>query len=100
VQAFDKKLDAVQNGTTRAPGLGLSNRDLARYYQMLLSGDARPAERLREEIAGSCRGLTTALESWRGLNATELPAVNQTLAGAKQAPVAPIAVPATPSCMP
>lgn len=100
VQAFDKKLDAVQNGTARAPGLGLSNRDLARYYQMLLSGDSRPAERVREEIAGSCRGLTAALESWRGLNATDLPLVNKTLAGAKQARLAPLPVPATPSCMP
>jgi hypothetical protein len=100
VQAFDKKLDAVQNGAAKAPGLGLSNRDLARYYQMLLSGDARPAERLREEIDGSCRGLASALESWRGLNATELPAVNKTLAGAKKAPLAPPPVPATPSCMP
>jgi photosystem II stability/assembly factor-like uncharacterized protein len=100
VQAFDKKLDAVQNGVAATPGMGLANRDLARYYEMLLSGDAKPAERLRASIAESCRGLTSALESWRTLNAAELPAVNKTLARAKQSPLTPAAVPAAPSCIP
>jgi hypothetical protein len=100
VQAFDKKLDAVQNGTSAAPGVGIVNRDLARYYEMLTSGDARPAERLRAAVAESCQGLTNALVSWRYLNATDLPAINQVLAKAKQPPFAPVAVPATPSCMP
>ena len=100
VQAFDKKLDAVQNGTSAAPGVGLVNRDMARYYEMLISGDARPAERLRASVAESCQGLTTSLVSWRSLNATDLPAINKVLAKSKQAPLAPVAVPATPSCMP
>jgi hypothetical protein len=47
------------------------NRDLARYFEMLVSGDARPAERLRASVVESC-----------------------------QAPFAPMAVPETPSCMP
>jgi hypothetical protein len=67
---------------------------------MLLSGDAKPAERLRASIAESCRGLTRALESWRTLNTTELPAVNKTLARAKQSPLTPLPVPPTPSCIP
>jgi photosystem II stability/assembly factor-like uncharacterized protein len=100
VQAFDKKLDAVQNGTSAAPGVGLVNRDMARYYEMLMSGDARPAERLRASVAESCQGLTSSLVSWRKLNATDLPAINKVLAKSKQAPFAPVAVPASPSCMP
>jgi hypothetical protein len=100
VQAVDKKLDAVQNGTAAAPGLGPANRDLARYYQMLLSGDARPAERLRASIAESCHALTTALQLWRALNATELPPVNKMLAAAKQAALPQLAAPATPACAP
>ena len=99
-QAFDKKLDAVQNGTNAAPGVGLVNRDLARYYMMLTSGDARPAERLRAAVAESCQGLTNALVSWRNLNATDLPALNRVLAKSKQAPFAPTTIPATPSCAP
>lgn len=98
VQAFDKKLDAVQNGTNAAPGVGLANRDLARYYMMLTSGDARPAERLRAVVTESCQGLSNALGSWRNLNATDLPALNTVLAKSKQAPFAPVTVPATPSC--
>jgi len=100
VQSFDKKLDAVQNGTAAAPGVGLVNRDMARYYMMLTSGDARPAERLRAAAAESCQGLTTALAAWRNLNTADLPALNKALAKSKQAPVAPVAVPATPACMP
>ena len=99
-QAFDKKLDAVQNGTNAAPGVGLVNRDLARYYMMLTSGDARPAERLRAAVAESCQGLTNALVSWRKLNATDLAALNTLLAKSKQAPFAAATVPVTPSCAP
>ena len=100
VQAFDKKLDAVQNGTTAAPGVGVVNRDLARYYMMLTSGDARPAERLRAAVAESCEGLTRALESWRTVNTADLPAINTTLTTGGQAAIAPLTVPASPSCTP
>jgi hypothetical protein len=100
VKAFDKKLEAVQTGTSAAPGVGIVNRDLARYYSMLTSGDARPAERLRASVAESCQGLTKSLEAWRKLNATDLPAINKVLAKTRQAPFAPVAVPATPTCTP
>ena len=100
VDAFDKKADAIQNGTAAAPGLGLVNRDMARYYQMLTSGDARPSERLQDSALGSCEALAAALQSWRQLNATDLPAVNAALKKAKLAPLVPSAAPATPSCAP
>jgi hypothetical protein len=100
VQAFEKKLDAVQTGTSAAPGVGIVNRDLARYYSMLTSGDARPAERLRTSVAESCEGLARSLASWRNLNATDLPTVNKVLAKAKQAAFTPVPVPVTPACVP
>ncbi|HEY7291730.1 MAG TPA: hypothetical protein VH583_17970 [Vicinamibacterales bacterium] len=100
VQAFDKKLDAIQTGTTAAPGVGVANRDLARYYEMLASGDGRPADRLRTSAIDSCQGLTKALDAWRQLNATDLPALNKQLAAAKQAPFAAAPVPAAPACTP
>jgi photosystem II stability/assembly factor-like uncharacterized protein len=100
VRAFEKKLDAVQNGTSAMPGVGLVNRDLARSYEMLTSGEARPAERLRAAVAESCQGLTNALVSWRNLNASDLPAINALLAKSTQAPITPVPVPATPSCIP
>ena len=100
VQAFEKKVDAVQNGTAAAPGAGLVNRDLARYFEMLTSGDARPAERLRAAVAESCQGLINAFVSWRNLNESDLPAVNAVLAKSMQPPFTPVSVPATPSCLP
>ena len=67
---------------------------------MLLSGDARPSQRLRESATDSCQALTAALESWRKLVATDLPAVNRAFARAKLPPVVPGAAPATPPCVP
>jgi hypothetical protein len=99
VQAFDKKLDVVQNGTNAAPGMGVVNRDLARYFEMLVSGDARPAERLRASVAESCQALAGSLASWRNLQATAA-ALNKLLVESKQEPFAPIAVPETTGCRP
>jgi hypothetical protein len=100
LEAFEKKVEAIQNGTADAPGLGLVNREAARLYEMLQSGDGRPADRLEATAADSCRALTAALESWRTLNATDLPAVNTALARTKQSALAPLVVPATPPCTP
>lgn len=97
---FDKKADAVQNGTAAAPGLGLVNRDGARLYQMLLSGDARPTAPLVAAAAETCRAVTSAIEAWRQLNATDLPAANGALTRAKLPPIAAPAAPATPTCTP
>jgi photosystem II stability/assembly factor-like uncharacterized protein len=100
LEAFEKKVEAIQNGTADAPGLGLVNREAARLYEMLESGDGPPADRLEATAADSCRALTAALASWRTLNATDLQAVNKALGRAKQAALAPLAVPATVPCTP
>jgi photosystem II stability/assembly factor-like uncharacterized protein len=99
VDAFDRKVDLIQNGTAAAPGLGLLNRDLARLYQMALSGDARPAERLQTWAVESCQALATALDGWRRLNA-DLPAVNTARARVGLPPLAAVSVPAAPQCGP
>jgi hypothetical protein len=100
LDAFDKKVDAIQNGTAAAPGLGPVNRDMARFHQMLLSGDARPSQRLVDSAAESCQALAAALGSWRQLNTIDLPAVNAVLAQSALAPLAAGAVPVAPSCVP
>jgi len=100
LEAIEKTIDQVQNGTTTAPGLGLVNRDVARLYQMVLSGDARPSERLQASFAESCQALTNAVDAWRRLDGTELPGVNRTLARMKLSPVGEAIAPATPSCAP
>jgi hypothetical protein len=100
LDALEKKVDAIQNGTASAPGMGLLNRDLARLYQMVMSADARPAERLQTWAVESCQALATALDRWRELNSTDLPAVNRALARAALPSSVVGSVPAAPRCGP
>jgi hypothetical protein len=80
LQAFDKKIDAVQTGTTEAPGLGAVNREMARLFSMVESADVRPSEALQTTSAAWCASLATALDAWRQLNGPDLAAVNAALA--------------------
>jgi hypothetical protein len=65
---------------------------------MVLSGDARPAERLAASAAESCTALTAALESWRRLNATDLPAINTDLTRLQMPALTAVTVPSAPAC--
>ena len=89
-----KKLDAVQEGTPKQPGIGPVNRDLARVSFMVQSGDAGPSDTARGAIAESCSALKHALGQWRDLNATAVPAANAALAEHNLAPL-PVAMPAS-----
>ena len=99
-EAFEKKVDAIRNGTTAAPGVGIVNRDAARLYQMLVSGDARPSGPLEAAIAESCQALTTALDGWRRVMADELPEMNATLAKSSLPALSAVPAPPTPRCAP
>ena len=98
LQAFEKRLDAVQNGTAGAPGLGVVNREMARLFSMVESADARPSEPLRSASVGWCDALTKAIESWHRLNGTELPVLNAALARHKQPALETVNIPEAPSC--
>jgi hypothetical protein len=100
VDALEKKIEAIQTGTAALPGLGLVNRDMARLSELLLSGDARPADQLQASVAESCQVLTAVLDSWRRLNAMDLPAVNSAIARLKLPPFAEVIVPAGAPCVP
>ena len=65
LQGFDRRVDAIQNGTNAAPGLGPVNREMARLYSMVESGDARPSEPLSASANEWCGALTKALDAWR-----------------------------------
>jgi len=98
-KTLDGRIAAVQNGTPAAPGLGLVNRDAARFFGMLESGDSRPAEMLRAAVTETCQALTTVLAGWRELGAQGLTTFNAQLAAQKVAPLpAGPAVPASPAC--
>jgi hypothetical protein len=98
VQAFDKKIEAVQNGTAEAPGLGPVNREMARLFSMVESADVRPSEPLQAASAAWCASLTSALDGWGQLNGPELAAANAALARLQRAPIAVPERPALPAC--
>jgi photosystem II stability/assembly factor-like uncharacterized protein len=76
---LDERVNAVQNGTPAHRGLGLVNRDLARYFNMLESSDTRPAATLRAAITDTCEALNLALAAWRDVNDRDVPAYNAQL---------------------
>ena len=87
VADFEKKIDAVDKGTKRAPGFGPVNRDLARLIFSVESADMRPADTVQSAAQQSCDALDKDLANWRQLNEQDLAAFNAVLAANKQAPL-------------
>src|SRR5215469_14771870 len=87
VTEFEKKIEAIDKGTKRAPGFGPVNRDLGRIIVSVESADVRPADAVRSAAEQSCEALDKDLANWRHLNQQELPAFNTILAVNKQAPL-------------
>jgi hypothetical protein len=87
VADFEKKIDAIDKGTKRAPGFGPVNRDLARLIFSVESADMRPADTVQSAAQQSCDALDKDLANWRQLNERDLAAFNTVLAANKQAPL-------------
>jgi hypothetical protein len=98
LQTFDKRLEAVQTGTTEAPGVGPVNREMARLFSMVESADARPAEPLEAASTAWCTSLKSALDAWRQLNGPDLAAANAALARSQRAAIVVPEPPAMPAC--
>lgn len=77
---LQKKIDAMETGTKKDPGVGPVNRDLARLIFSVENADMRPAEAVRLAVEQSCKTLDTNLAKWRELNDQEIPSFNQLLA--------------------
>jgi hypothetical protein len=84
---LEKKIDAIDKGTKRAPGFGPVNRDLARLIFSVESADMRPADTVRSAAQQSCDALDKDLANWRQLNQQGLAAFNAVLAANQQAPL-------------
>ena len=98
-KALDDQLPRWPAADSASPGLGTVNRDAARYFGMLGSGDARPAATLRAAVGETCEALTKALAVWRELEAQAMPALNAQLSALKLAPIPPgQPLPAAPAC--
>ena len=99
LKAFDRKVDAVQNGTSSTPGVGAVNREMARLFSMVESGDGAPTAPLRSAVAEWCGALGKAVNTWSGL-ATEVAGINKQLAGRKLPPLDVPQAPGAPACVP
>ncbi|HEV3062148.1 MAG TPA: hypothetical protein VGY48_28110 [Vicinamibacterales bacterium] len=98
LEALDKRVEAVQTGTTAAPGVGTVNREMARLFSMVESADARPSEPLQAASAAWCTSLRGALDSWQQLNGPELAAANVALARVQRRAIDIPEAPAMPMC--
>jgi hypothetical protein len=87
VADLEKKIDAIDKGTKRAPGFGPVNRDLARLIFSVESADMGPADTVQSAAQQSCDALDKDLANWRQLNERDLAAFNAVLAANKQAPL-------------
>jgi len=87
VAAFEKKIDAIDNGTKRAPGFGPVNRDLARLIFSVESADIRPTDTVESAAQQNCDALDKDFTNWRQFNEHDLAAFNAVLTANKQAPL-------------
>jgi len=85
--AFEKKIDAIDNGTKRAPGFGPVNRDLARLIFSVESADLRPVDAVQSAVGQACDALDKDLANWQQLNEQDIPAFNVVLVANKQVPL-------------
>ena len=87
VADFEKKIDAIDKGTKRAPGFGPVNRDLSRLIFSVESADMRPADSVQSAAQQSCDALDKDLANWQRLNEKDLAAFNAVLTANQQAPL-------------
>ncbi|HTW58893.1 MAG TPA: hypothetical protein VMD99_12255 [Terriglobales bacterium] len=100
VAEFEKKIDAVDNGSRRAPGFGPVNRDLSRLIFSVESADMRPADTVQSAAQQRCEELAKDLANWRQLTEQDLSAFNAILAANQQAPLPTVAAIGSSGCKP
>ncbi|MGH9592063.1 MAG: hypothetical protein ACRD5L_03155, partial [Bryobacteraceae bacterium] len=92
LRSLDAQSGNLADGTRQSPGVGTANRDLARYFAMIESGDMRPSESAKKAVQDSCTQLGRNLTSWRDWNGNLLAGLNSQLAARSLA-----ALPAAPN---
>ena len=95
VQALDTALNALTSGPA---GLGAAHRDLGRRLNDMLISDVDPTPSVIAGVDGPCRNIDTSLDVLRGIEATTLAGLNQTLARAGLAALPTWTPPAAPAC--
>jgi len=98
LQALERELSEIQDGTPTSPGFGAINRDVARFVSMIQNADIRPAKSVIENATPSCAALLNDLARWRKVNQETLPGLNRILGQNKIAPFAIVEVDRDPVC--
>jgi hypothetical protein len=93
---LEKKVTDIASHEHTDLGFGPLNRELARLFEVISSGDGRPAAPLGEGVQEYCRDLSKRLAEWREVNTTTIPKLNVP-ATAGTLPVT-TAIPANPAC--
>jgi hypothetical protein len=97
--AFGVQDGVPANPGPARPGIGPVNRDFARVYWMIESGDSRPSETAKAAVQELCDALDKGFDAWRTLNGQTIPALNAQFAARKLAPLPIIGnIPAGPAC--
>jgi photosystem II stability/assembly factor-like uncharacterized protein len=100
IDDFEKKIDAIDNGTKTAPGFGSVNRDLSRLIFSVESADMRPADTVQSAAQQSCDALDKDLANWKQLNEQHLAAFNALLATNQQVPLPKLTGAGSAGCKP
>lgn len=94
--AFQKKLNAVQDGGADGPGFGMVNAALTQMVYAANMGDGAPAQSVVEQSALACQVLSKDFGVWTKLS-DDLPAVNSLLQKHNLAPLTNVTVTAAPN---
>ena len=86
VQALDKELADLQEGSSTAPGFGAVNRDVTRFVSMIQSADIFPAKSIIENATPSCVALKNDLKALREIYQTKLQLLKSSSFGAPTIP--------------
>ena len=100
IAAFEKKVDALDKGTRRAPAFGPVNRELARLIFSLESADMGPTDAAQLAVQQSCDALDKDLANLRQLNEQDLAAFNAVVVANKQAPLPTVTGVSSTGCKP
>ena len=76
LSALDREIAPLENNA--AGSFGIANRDLARLFAMLTSGDGAPASAVKDAALESCTALAKTIDSWASIE-QRVVALNATL---------------------
>jgi hypothetical protein len=69
LKTLGEQVHTIAEGTRTDTGVGPINRDLARIYTMIETGDMRPVESAQQSVDESCKQIDKVFLAWLILNA-------------------------------